>query len=273
MRNILLLTDFSNNAENAIHYAMHFFKLEKCTFHLMHVHKIGSFTSDDLMHSQKESIYESITREPREKIKTLIKELEETYQNSNHKFEVQIDFDVFIDAINQAISTKKIDFIVMGTNGATGTKEVLLGSNTVNTIRNVNCKTLIIPENYTFNPIQELLLPLDPKDAIKGSPFTDLLEFLETYQMHLHVLRVNPNDEHSDEKLHDAFNLAIIDCNYHIVNKVPLDFAIASYMQTNKIDFMALFIQKEGFFEHFFSKSNTRINISKLSKPILILHS
>jgi len=272
MKNILLLSDFSINSENAIHYAMHLFKNEKCTFHIMHVHKIGSFTSDDLMHSPKESIYESITKEPREKLENLKKELEETHKNTNHTLETHIDFDVFLDAINQALTNLKIDFLVMGTNGASGVKEKLIGSNTVNVIRKVSCKTLIIPEGYTFAPIKELLLPLDPEDSITGKQFTDLLEFIETYKLHLDVLRINPNTENDELEQEDLSNLALFDCTYNIINNVAMDAALSSYMQTNTIDFLSLFVKNEGFLEHFFSKANTKVNISAISKPILVLH-
>ena len=272
MKNILLLTDFSENAKNAMHYAMHFFKNEKCTFHIMHVHKMGSYTSDDLMHSSKESLYESITKEPKEKLQALVTDLKKTFNNENYSFDTIIDFDVFIDAINQAITNKKIDFVVMGTNGASGVKEVFLGSNTTNVIRKVKSKTLIIPEAYQFTPIKELLLPLDPDDTIGGRQFTNLLEFIETYQLHLNVLRVNPNNENVEMVMEDKFNLSILDSNYHVVNHVPMDFALSSYLQTNTIDFLSLFVKKEGFLEHFFSKRNTKINVSKISKPILVLH-
>ena len=273
MKNILLLTDFSENSLNATHYAMHLFASEACTFHVMYVHKIGTFTSDDLMRSPKESIYESITKVPKEKLNALVDDLKETFNNSKHTFDIIIDFDVFIDAVKQATKNKSIDYIVMGTNGATNAKEVILGSNTVNMIRKINCKTIIVPEECTYKPIQEILLPLDPNDTIKGKVYTDLLEFIETYQLHLHVLRVNPNSENQEKLQSDTSNLSIIDCKYHTVNDVPIDFAVASYLQTNTIDIIALFIQKEGFLEHLFSKSKTRINVSKIHKPILILHS
>lgn len=272
MKNILLLTDFSDNAKNAIHYALHLFKNEACIFHLMHVHKIGSFTSDDLMQAPKESVYDSITKEPREALNKLKEELLTTFTNAKHTFETHIDFDVFIDAIKQAISKNKIDYLVMGTNGASGTKEVILGSNTVHVIRKINCKTLIIPENQTFTPIKELLLPLDPEDALDGKQFMDLIDFIETFKLHLHALRINPNNEKTDIESDDIENLALFNCKYHVVNNVPMDFALSSYMQTNTIDFLSLFVKNEGFLDHFFSKANTKVNISKITKPILILH-
>ena len=110
-----------------------------------------------------------------------------------------------------------IDYVVMGTNGATGAKEVLLGSNAVHVLRNINCKTIVIPEDYTFKPFQELLLSLDPKDELKGDAFTALLEFIDIYQCHLHVLRINPNDEKSEKIQNDASNLSFIDCTYNVV--------------------------------------------------------
>lgn len=272
MKNILLLSDFSNTSKNAIHFAMDFFKNEKCTFHVMHVHKIGSFTSDDLMNSPKESIYESITKEPKEKLQALVENLKSTFSNANYSFETIIDFDVFIDAINQAITNHKIDFVVMGTNGASGVKEVLFGSNTINVVRKVKCKTLIIPETYNFTPIKNLLLPLDPQDTIDGKQFADLLEFIETYQLHLDVLRVNPNTENKEIAQEDQSNLALFDCTYNTINNVSMDAALSSYMQTNAVDFLSLFVKNEGFLEHLFSKANTKINISAISEPILVVH-
>ena len=272
MKNILLLTDFSDNANNAIHYAMQLFAEDSCNFYLMHVHKISSFTSDDLMRSPKNSIYQSITQEPKKKLNTIAEALKNTYHNANHSFNIHVDFDVFIDAIKQTVKNKNIDFIVMGTNGITGAKEVFLGSNTIHVIRHVNCKTLIIPEAYQFKPIKEILLPLTPKNHIENKPFTELLEFMETYLLHLHVLRINPNNKDNEFQLKDKSILSIIDCKYHNVNNVPINFAIASYLQTNTVDFISLFAEKEGFLDRIFSKSETRIDTSKINKPILVLH-
>jgi len=273
MKQILLLTDFSDNAHNAIKYAMHFFKSEVCNFHLMNVHKVDSYISDDLMTSSKDSIYESITKTPKTEIDKLITDLTQEFNNDKHTFNAVIDFDVFIDAVKQAVKNKSIDYIVMGTNGATGAKEVLLGSNTRNVIRKVNCKAIIVPENYSFKPIKELLLALDPKDELNGNTFTELLEFLETYQLDLHVLRIHPNHETSKNEFNDKSNLALIKCEYRLVKNVPIDQAVSQYLELNSIDFTAIIIQKEGFFEYLFSNASTsKIDIAKINKPIIVLH-
>ncbi len=273
MKNILLLTDFSDNALNAIHYAMHLFKSETCTFHIMNVHKMGSYTSDDLMTSSKESIYESITKAPKEKINKLLNDLKQEYTNDIHSFNIIIDFDVFIDAVKQAVKHRAIDYIIMGTNGATSAKEVILGSNTVNVIRKVNCKAIVVPKGYSFKPLEELLLVLDPQDEIEGNTFTALLEFIETYQLHLHVLRINPNHATSENEFNDKANLSLINCQYTLADYVPIDYAVSHYLETNHIDLTAIIIHKEGFFEHLFTNASTsKMNISKINKPVFVLH-
>ena len=104
MKHILLLTDFSDIALNAIKYALHFFKNETCTFHILNVHKMGSYTSDDLMRSPKESIYQSITKEPREKLNYLVGNLKNEFNNANHTFEIHIDFEACSNSIMLLLS-------------------------------------------------------------------------------------------------------------------------------------------------------------------------
>ena len=83
---------------------------------------------------------------------------------------------------------------------------------------------------------------------------------------------MNPDKVDEKKEQQDLFNLAIIDCNYHIINNVPVDFALASYMQTNIIDFIALFVKSETFLERLFSNKDSKVTISKISKPVLVLH-
>jgi len=225
------------------------------------------------LRSPKENVYQAITKEPKEKLNLLVEDLKKTYNNSKHTFNTIIDFDVFIDAVKQAVKNKTIDYIIMGTNGKTGAKEVVFGSNTINVIRKINCKTIIIPQGYTFIPLKELLLVLNTKDVLNGSVFTELLEFIETYQFHLNVLRINQNHEPSENTLKDKFNLSLIDYSYTEVNGVPIDYAVSSYSQINSIDFTAIIIHKDSFFEHFFSNSTTsNIDVSEINKPLLALH-
>jgi len=273
MKTILLLTDFSNSATNAIHYAMRFFESEICVFHVMHVHKAGSFISDDLMTSSTENIYESFTKIPKQKLKTIVEELKENYNNPNHKFEIIVDFDVFTDAVNQAIKKNSIDYVVMGSNGATGAIEVVFGSNAINVIRQVICKTLIVPNDYSFNPISNFLLPLQFDDTIKNEQLELISDFTKHFNLKLHVLRVcfkneaTTNTETDQEQL-DGFN-----CKYSVEEDTTFYQAVTNYLKTNAIDMTGLIVHDKTFIKRFFTESPT-LELSKVIKlPLMIFHS
>lgn len=272
MKNILLLTDFSRNSVNAIDYALNFFKNDMCRFYVFYVHKMGSFTTDDLMlSSENSSIYESIIEGPKNQIKELIKGFDKKF-NSKHRFEAIVDFDDFTDAINQTIKSKEIDLIVMGSNGKTGAKEIIFGSNTLNVIRKVNCTTLVIPENYSHELNNEILLPLDCTETLHGKGILVLKEFIKTYDLNLYVLRVNLDKNNCEYNFYDQSNLTNILHKYFVINQVPVHYATSSFVQLFGIGLTAIIVQKESFFERFIYGSSAIKISNSLNSPLLILH-
>lgn len=273
MKSILLLTDFSDSATNAIHYAMRFFESETCTFYVMNVHKAGSFISDDLMTSSTESIYESFTKVPKQKLNTIVKNLEKTYTNPKHTFDIIVDFDVFTDAVNQAIKNNAIDYVVMGSNGATGAIEVIFGSNTINLLRQVICKTLVVPKGYTFKPISNFLLPLQFDDAIDDEQLNVINDFTKHYKLKLHVLRVTAKNETTNNVVSDKTKLDTFDCKYAIEEETTFYQAVTNYLKTHAIDMTGLIVHNKSFIKRFFTESPT-IELSKVIEvPLMIFHS
>ncbi|MDG5492186.1 universal stress protein [Psychroserpens sp. SPM9] len=263
MKNILLLTDFSDNAFNAIRYAVQFFKSESCNFYLMHVCKVKSFISDDLMLSSQDSIYDSIIVEPKDKLSQLIKELKEEFTNRELRIETIIDFDLFTDAINQVISTKDIDLVVMGSNGITGASEIIFGSNTANVIRKVKCKTLIIPEGYRFKSVKEVLFPITSDDDLTESTLEDIVTFINSYKLHTHILQLN-----SHNNLAETIMSKLPDSDFKTINDVPFEHAISSYLQTNTIDLTLFLEHSKTFLERIFKASPAK----NIANPLLIFH-
>lgn len=272
MKAILLLTDFSNSANNAIHFAMRFFESETCRFYIMHVHKAGSFISDDLMVSPTESIYESFTKVPKKKLDELVKSLKENYQNPKHQIQTIVDFDVFTDAVNQAIRKNDIDFVVMGSNGATGAKEIIFGSNTVNVIRNVICNTIVVPDTYTFNPISKFLFPLQYDDSLEQKHLNIINEFSKTLNFKLHVLRITKENSITTNAANDKEQLKDIDCKYTIEDNISFYQAVTNYLKTNQINMAGLIVHDKSLIKRFFTESPT-IELSKVIKlPLLLFH-
>lgn len=277
MKNILLLTDFSDNSINAIDYALKLFSGHNCNFYVLHVELSNTYLSDDLMAGGNQSIYDSLVKKSKTKLNTLLKDLKSKSENENFKFEMLIDHDIFTDAIKQVIDAKHIELVVMGTNGVTGAKEVVFGSNTINVIRKVYCPTLVIPEDFEYQTPNQVLLPLDLYDALNGDAFTAVLNFTKRFGKKLHMVRVNPNNEDAAEQRKDKQNidtlLTDLDFEYHVVTDIPMPHVVDSYVQIHNIDITTLLVQKESLFERFFIGSPTTKISNKLRVPLLVFHS
>ncbi|NND12280.1 MAG: universal stress protein, partial [Flavobacteriaceae bacterium] len=243
MKNILLLTDFSENSVNAMRYALHLFADDVCNFFIHHVQSPSSYTTDDLILAGNTSIYDSIIKESKHKLSKLAVELEDEIKNKNFNFQTHVDYNEFTDAINKIVASKNIDLIVIGTNGVTGAQEVVFGSNTINVIRKVDCPTLVIPEGFKYKKPYEVLLPLDLDDPCSGDSFLELVEFVEKFSKVLHILRIMPQNKRSPEESKDQENfdkhLKNIEYNYHVVRNIPMSTTVDCFSQTNEIDLMA----------------------------------
>ncbi|MEH6747479.1 MAG: universal stress protein [Maribacter arcticus] len=162
MKNILIPTDFSDNAWNAIIYGMELFNKINCTFFLVHVNPIQPYSgSEATMFVSPEKLEESILSENKEKFKLLLKKIKHLPINTKHTFETKAMYGFFTDYIKQEVIDKNIDLIIMGTKGASGIKAVSLGSNTGNVITKVPCAVLAVPENAKYSDPKEIGFPTD----------------------------------------------------------------------------------------------------------------
>ncbi|MCK0131740.1 universal stress protein [Flavobacteriaceae bacterium F08102] len=278
MKSILLLTDFSDTSKNAIEYAIQLFKDKKCMYYVLYVQdSTRPITTVDLLTDSSTSIYKSLIKKHQKKLQEFVSTLRGTYESPNAIFKPKVDYDSLVDAVKQLIKSKNIDVVVMGSNGATGAKEVVFGSNTLNVIRKVECTTLIIPENYSYTTPKTILLPLDPVDTLSGNDFAEFLAFVKQHNLHVHVVRVY-NEETDDEQAqrdqaHLERHLSSSTYVYHTLDNLSIDRAVSTYIQLHPIDMMSLFVQKENLLERLFlGSATTKIN-KQNQIPLFIIHS
>lgn len=157
MKSILLPTDFSKNSINAIHYAAELFNNEVCEFYVLNIQKASSFVSDDLMTmTSSATIYHSLIDIAKKSIKNVIDQVKEKHNNKLHKFYSVVDYDNFVDGINQICEARSIDLIIMGTKGASGAEKMLFGSNTARVMQRCSTPVLAIPDGCDFKGLDKI---------------------------------------------------------------------------------------------------------------------
>ena len=276
MKNILLPTDFSDNSKHAIEYALKYFSGIKCHFIILNVQKSSDFILDDLMAAKPgTSVHQAIAADNQKLLAELSESLQESCADEEFEFETVFDFDVFVDAVEQIVESRKIDLIVMGTNGASGASEAIFGSNTLKVIRNVDCPLLAIPESYKFNELKHVLFTVINDNFPTAEEMGSLLMFIDRYHPRIELLHIsdeNGNIQAADAETRMRALLAENNLDFHDVEGIPAPMAINMFVQLRNIDMHAMLVEKKSFLDRFIHGSRTSKISYSTEVPLLVLN-
>lgn len=192
MLSILLPTDFSDNATNAIKYALQFFKYQKVEFYFMHAYKNEFYDHDDLV---SRDVFDTILAETKTKSESKLKKLLETVMelspNPRYNYHTISAYNTLVDEANLIAEEKNIDLIVMGTKGKSNQRNIVFGSQTFQVLKYVKCPVLAIPENYSNTQPKHILFPTNYQIPYKRRELKLLSELAKPYRSTIHVLYIS----------------------------------------------------------------------------------
>ena len=279
MKNILIPTDFSENAWNAIEYALHFFSKKSCNFYLLHVDTPDALSDDELLFGLKDSVVSQVG--PKTSKKHLFKTLNRIHdvfpKNHNHNFYSVIDKNSIIDSIRKHVDQKKIDFIVMGTKGVSGLKKTSIGKNAGNVITRVKCTTMVIPENAKYKEPKEIAFPTDFSFFYPTETLKPLEDIIQEYNAAIRVVHLNKSDAllNEDQKknkefLDDYFN--DYEHSFHFLTNEHIDDSLQKFVETKNVSIITMLAKNLNYFQKILFHPSVS-NISYYTDiPFLVLH-
>lgn len=276
MKAILLPTDFSKNSINAINYAITMFKEVKCNFYLLNVQKASSFISDDMMVvSSSATIYNTILDAAKKSISNIIYKIEKTHNNSKHQFHSIVDYDNFIDSINQVSKNQEIDLIIMGTKGASGLEKIVFGSNTVRVIQRCNIPVLAIPNNCTYKSISKVAFATTNSKEFNIEELNPLNEILILKNSVLDILHLADQNHLAYDAFDnlDFFNIYFKKAKHEFIDTTSNDIfnAVSTYINKNKVNMLVMMNKKHSFLQRLFTRHNVETFAFNIDIPFLVL--
>ncbi|WP_081210138.1 universal stress protein [Salegentibacter sediminis] len=255
MKKILMPTDFSTNSINALKYAVSLFKDEECTFYLLNTFTPVLYDTEYILYSTTQPGLEEIYRHNSEKgLKKVKKRITSQDKRPNHHFELISAFNLLIEEIKDQVKEKNIDLVVMGTQGATGAQEVLMGTNTVQAIKKVKCPILAIPSEYEYTTPDNILFPTDYELDYSSKQFELLKDIIKNYNSRLNILHVLGKKELSPEKEQNKKLLATqmdsVKHQFYSIEKKALTEAIYDFQNEHPTDMLVMINNKHSFFEN-----------------------
>ncbi|TVZ27564.1 nucleotide-binding universal stress UspA family protein [Gillisia sp. Hel_I_86] len=162
MRKILIPTDFSENALNAIKYGLELFKYELCEIYLIHAYSDEVYNTKGLLvRAGFEELKLQTFRNSEKELEKLEKEILLFSPNPKHRIITLSKFEILVDAVNDLADKENIDIIIMGTRGKSNDKKLTFGSNTLQVVKYVKCPVLAVPNTFKNGAPSKILFPTD----------------------------------------------------------------------------------------------------------------
>lgn len=277
MKNILIPTDFSENARNAIKYALDYFADTPVNFYILNVSRENkSYKEEDEVlfeSSEKTHIIEksaALLLEEVEICKLLNK-------NSFHNFYCLQENMQLVEAIRKHVAEKEIDYIFMGTKGASKISRTEIGTNTSDVITKVKCPVLVIPENAKFKKIQNLVFLTDYNFLYRNKVTNRLSETLKLHAAALRILHIKSQDidlkaSQIDNKVFLEYFFKDIKNSFHFVENKNFEAGVQYFVETCDIDMIALVAKNLNFIDRLLFRPVVRIKNHQTEVPFLVLH-
>ncbi|QRM89852.1 universal stress protein [Lacinutrix sp. WUR7] len=188
MKKIIVPIDFSEHSEYALETAAVLAKKYDAEILALHMLELSNaLISNAENMQQEETVFYLKLAEKR-----FQEFLDKDYLKDAKVTPLVKHFKVFSE-VSEVAKEHDADLIVMGSQGASGLKEVLIGSNTEKVVRHSDIPVLVIKENPILTDFENVIFASDfSKDAIK--PYLNASKMMETLDAKMHLVYVNLPD-------------------------------------------------------------------------------
>ncbi|HBL80465.1 MAG TPA: universal stress protein [Aequorivita sp.] len=278
MMNILIPTDFSENAQNAIAYALAYFSDVAVNFYILHVSHTHTSTKEE--EQELFSDFDTEMQTVQSTSATLREEIRKYQirsQNPAHSFFPLHESLNLVEAIRKNVIEKEIDYILMGTKGTTKINGGEMGSNICDGITKVKCPILVIPENAKFNGIKNIAFLTDYNCIYRNKIITRLSETLDLHRSPLRVLHIKAQNTgltaaQTDNKgfLHYFFKDK--KHSFHFVENKDLEIGIQDFVETWDISLVSIVAKNLNLIQRLLLRPAVKSMNYSVNVPFLVLH-
>jgi len=255
MKNILLPSDFSENALNSILYALALFRGESCRFILLHSFRVNGYENGSRFSAIPSAmIFENRRTMVLSEMNDLMQELRTLHATEDHKFIAVASNDPLPEAIAEQIRKFKVELVVIGTQGSTASKDAVYGNNTINILEEVRgCPILAVPTEAGFKKIREIVFPNSFKIIPTKKDMNCILELSKRFAAPVRILHILENGGltslQEENKRHLQDLLREIPHSFHVLRHVSVPIGIYSFSASRNSDLIAFVNKKHSFLQ------------------------
>lgn len=273
MKTILVPVDFSKPSENALKVAAQLAKKNNGKIVVLHVVELAEslFGTDQFnVDNQEVMFFLDMAK------KRFAKFLDKPYLK-DVEIEDQVEIGPTSYMISKSVEKKAIDLVVMGSVGASGLKEVLIGSNTEKIVRNSSVPVLVVKkEMKDFNIKQVIFASNFELENLKS--FRKAKEFANQFEAKMKLLYVNlpGNQFYSTEEIREQMRVFLNKAEIPytvdqvmIYNDYTIELGVLNGAKEAKADLIAMPTHGRRGLSHFFNGSIGEDVVNHSTLPVI----
>ena len=270
MKRILVPTDFSENAENALKVAAKLAKKHNGEIILLHFLELPHAILDPVMPSSEIPEIMFFKKASIDKLESL---MEKDFLKGINVLEA-IQFEMAFEGIVSLAKKNNVDLICMGSHGSSGFKEMFIGSNTEKVVRTSDIPVLVVKRDEHEFDINQMMFASEFNDEDKKN-FQQIIDFASKLNLHLNLLNVNtPNSFKSTlvaEKQMEEFlkDFKIENYSTHIFNDANVEKGILNFAKHYNMDLIGISTHGRKGLAHFFNGSISEDVVNHALRPVV----
>lgn len=273
MKTIIVPTDFSVIAENAMRFATDMAQHINASLLLLHIYQIPVAIGEVPMPLVN---VEELQKSSEEKLKALKNDIEKLTA-CKVKVYTEARLGDVVDELQNVCATVQPFAVILGTKGSGALERMLFGSVTLSAMKHLDVPVMVIPPGARYKPVHKIGLACDFKNVVAATPEKEIKSIVKEFNAELHVLNVDYHNQHFEANtpeesflLHNM--LAEIKPEYHFIEKENVEEGINEFAETNNIDFVIVIPKKHQFLEGLFHKSHSKELAFHSHVPVMAIH-
>jgi nucleotide-binding universal stress UspA family protein len=270
MKKILIPTDFSKYADEAIEVGAQIAKKNDCEIILIHMLELPGQMNDAI--KGETSIPEIMLF--KRKAEETLKNIKNRPYLAGIKITEIVRLDNAYHGVNNYIKQNNIDLIVMGSHGASGINEIFIGSNTEKVVRQSEVPVLVIKNKASNFEAQSIVFASDFSNEIK-KPFQKVIDFTKLFGSKLSLVMIcTPNSFKSTSAARKIITEFVADFDmpeytFETYNESNIEKGVINYSNEKKADLIAFCTHGRTGLNHFFTGSVSEDLVNHAQKPVL----
>jgi nucleotide-binding universal stress UspA family protein len=277
MKKILVPTDFSEQAENALKVACEIASKGAAEIHLLHVLDVsmgGGYGFNTMAEPNSSTMDQVYILQLRDVTSRRLIDIAQKYSSPGYKIVPEVLVGNVFSSINTRAEESQADLIIMGTKGSSGLEEFFIGSNTEKIVRRATCPVLSVKNLTPGFSIKKIVFASNfESDQLVA--VSKLKRFQEIFNAEVYLVYINvPNNFVNTRVIRSRMNdfvqkYKLTNYNFTIYDDNTEEEGIIHFAEEINADIIAVATHGRTGMAHLLSGSIAEDIVNHANRPVL----